>query len=125
MNIENLVGCKILNVFGNSNNISFKTDKGFINFQAEGDCCSHSWFEHFEGVDSLVGATVKNIEEISLENVGIKSEDWECIRVYGYKITTDKGYAQIEMRNSSNGYYGGYIIVSSEQSSSEPLESDF
>ncbi len=27
----------------------------------------------------------------------------------GYKLTTDKGYADIVFRNSSNGYYGGSI----------------
>ena len=28
---------------------------------------------------------------------------------YGYKITTDKGHADIIFRNSSNGHYGGWL----------------
>jgi hypothetical protein len=29
--------------------------------------------------------------------------------VYGYKLRTDKGHATIAFRNSSNGYYGGWL----------------
>ena len=32
---------------------------------------------------------------------------YECIKVYFYKFRTPIGYATLEMRNSSNGYYGG------------------
>ena len=39
-----------------------------------------------------------------------KCEHWqECDEAYGYKLTTDKGYADIVFRNSSNGNYGGSI----------------
>ena len=45
--------------------------------------------------------------------VGYNVDDGRCRQeydaAYGWKIATNKGYADIVFRNSSNGYYGGEI----------------
>ncbi len=41
-------------------------------------------------------------------------KEYDCLQFYGYKITTDKGDATIEFRNSSNGYYGGSIGIAGD-----------
>ena len=40
----------------------------------------------------------------------VEEDDYECIKVYGIKITTNMGVTNIEFRNSSNGHYGGYLV---------------
>jgi hypothetical protein len=34
---------------------------------------------------------------------------WDCIRVYQTSFATPKGEIVVEYRNSSNGYYGGWL----------------
>jgi hypothetical protein len=93
--------------------IKFTTDAGDVMFRLDGDCCSESWFSDITGYDALVGATVTLVEpvEFSEEEQKKQIEDGRCRQdvdeIYGYKITTDKGRADIWFRNSSNGYYGG------------------
>lgn len=91
--------------------IIFETDAGTFLYQAEGDCCSSSWFEHVTGVESLIGQRVEMAEEI--EAPAIPPEDeagHDVLCNYGYRLTTAKGFFEIEMRNDSNGYYGGYVV---------------
>lgn len=106
-----LIGLKIEKLFGDKDTLGFRTsDKDFV-YTAYGDCCSTSWFEHVSGIDFLVGHTVQSVEDISLPEITDPKElsDHECLQQYGYRITTDKGYFLVEMRNSSNGYYGGSV----------------
>lgn len=74
---------------------------------AVGDCCSHTWIENVDGEEQLIGAVVAAVEDIPMPDLGSMSDDDDIIKYYGCKITTDKGYATIEYRNKSNGYYGG------------------
>jgi hypothetical protein len=116
MAFETLVGRKIITVSKNqeANRLCFETDAGSFVFYADGDCCSESWFNHLEGLDALIGGTVRAVEEIDMGDLleadaghsGRQSLD----SLYGFKIQTDKGTAQIEMRNASNGYYGGSVV---------------
>lgn len=75
----------------------------------EGDCCSESWFADFLGVDALLNQPIEQFEEIELPDYttddGRGRQDFD--RVYGYRFTTPRGYADLIFRNSSNGYYGG------------------
>lgn len=91
--------------------LTFDTVFAMIAYMAEGDCCSETWFADITGVDALIGGTVTNVESISMD--GYNVEDGRCRQeydeVYGYKITTNKGYCDVVFRNSSNGYYGGSI----------------
>lgn len=83
----------------------FETDKGRQAYYADGDCCSVSWFSGITGVDALLGHTVTGTENVDLGEV--QESPHECLQLYGIKLTTDAGRADVEFRNSSNGYYGG------------------
>ena len=50
------------------------------------------------------------MEDLELGNED-KEDDGvsEYIQYYGLKITTNKSRCTIDYRNSSNGYYGGYL----------------
>lgn len=86
----------------------FVTDDGKeVLYETFADCCSETWFADITGVDYLLGATVTSVEEIKTEEVEDERTRQEYDTVYGYKLTTNKGYVDIVYRNSSNGYYGG------------------
>ena len=80
----------------------------------EGDCCSTSWFESIEGTDALDGSrfnTLIKIEAIDMADIKVEKQLnpglHDSVQFYGLKITTSLGYCILEMRNDSNGYYGG------------------
>jgi hypothetical protein len=72
-----------------------------------GDCCSHSWIEHVEGEEHLLGQPIRRVEEVYLSRQD--HPEFDCLQSYSFKIWTDRGICDIEFRNSSNGYYGGEI----------------
>lgn len=84
-------------------------DGGQATYLTEGDCCSHSWYADIVGAKQLIGATVKEIEELSLDNYNydIRKNSQED-QAYGHSFKTDKGACDIIFRNASNGYYGGW-----------------
>lgn len=87
-------------------------DSEVISFAPMGDCCSNSWIEHFDQpVTPCLIYSFKQIEiSPSFEETPTKTSNIEEeIRYYFYEINTDKGSFLIEMRNSSNGYYGGWL----------------
>lgn len=89
--------------------LAFGTDEGTLGYQAEGDCCSETWFAEILGVDALLDAKVSAVEELELPTVlDGKSRQSEDL-FYGIKLDTDKGTVKIVYRNSSNGYYGGSL----------------
>lgn len=82
----------------------------------EGDCCSYSYFTDFVGVAKLIGAPILSVEEVSVDAdaLGIKDyepDSYECIQIYGYKFVTELGESTLVFRNSSNGYYGGWMYM--------------
>jgi hypothetical protein len=90
--------------------LAFHTFSGTKYFRAVGDCCSSSWFENISGYNNLIGSQILKTDYIDINVARIENSDYgECIQVYGYKVVGDHGDFLIEMRNSSNGYYGGYI----------------
>lgn len=95
--------------------IKLKTDKGFIAIEAQGDCCSESWFEHTNHIDELIGSTIEGCEEILLEDVKLPATRQDVDELYAFKILYKKGryngMTTLEFRNSSNGYYGGYLVI--------------
>lgn len=115
--MNELVGKSIRSIWisDDQRTLSFETDQGTVTYDAEGDCCSESWFADITGVSALLGGTVTTAQEISMD--GYNVNDGRCRQeedaAYGIKITTNKGYADIVYRNSSNGYYGGWIGLSS------------
>lgn len=82
-------------------------------FYATGDCCSESWIEHFENVsrpEKIVDFVEHNICPYPDEIPETKTDHYEeSMQYYFYKLITDRGEYNVEMRNSSNGYYGGAL----------------
>ncbi len=111
--MEELIGKTIesLSVSKDQSILAFYTDAGVIAYEVEGDCCSESWFADINGVSALINGKVTASDIVSMD--GYNVEDGRCRQeydaAYGIKITTDKGYADIVFRNSSNGYYGGWM----------------
>lgn len=111
MNPNPLLGKKIiavdLTVDGSA--IRFHIEGGeIITAIADGDCCSQSWIENVETPENILG-TVVSAEDIDLSKPD-EEVDYEVIRFYGFKITTEKGSSLLDYRNSSNGYYGGSLV---------------
>jgi hypothetical protein len=112
--------------------IKFEVEGGEpIVAHAEGDCCSHSWIENVQGVEQLLDSRVVSVEDIEMPEPTaeptVKGESSEFVHnryghyeeqmaYYGCKITTEKGFATIDYRNSSNGYYGGSLSWPNEYS---------
>lgn len=115
---KGLVGRKIKKIRGDSHKLLFELVDGLWSVEAEGDCCSSSWFEHMTGVCFALDAVVTEV--VPVETADITGEDdkdhHECLQRYSYRIETTKGTFDIEMRNSSNGYYGGYLNIDEEPS---------
>jgi hypothetical protein len=109
--MKELIGKKVNALLVNSDQsiLVFDTDGGDVVYRTDGDCCSETWFADITGVQALVGGTVADAEEVEMAAVEDGRTRQEYDQFYGVKIKTDKGYADIVYRNSSNGYYGGSI----------------
>ncbi len=106
--------------------LSFITSCGErYNYNVYADCCSESWIEKIENVSALIDSQVNAVEmkdDVKDENGedpwrhGKPCEDGpqECTVAYFWTITTNRGYCDIEVRNSSNGYYSGSIYFDSK-----------
>lgn len=76
-------------------------------YATENDCCNEVWFNHISGVDIAGGAVVKDVIEKTWTPVDPTRQEVEEAILWTLK--TDKGYIDIEVRNSHNGYYGGDV----------------
>lgn len=109
-----LEGRVIKAVYMDEDNLQFDTDAGLVSYTVEGDCCSHSFFYDFYGVEKLVGSKVIRVEDVPLDPTDLKAKNdsYEEIKVYGYRIVFEGEYGEqsavFSFRNSSNGYYGGW-----------------
>ncbi len=114
--VNKLIGRTLLKINDEDDDLHFFLDGDeVITFVASGDCCSHSWIESIESPDKP--ETIVSFEEIeippsseTIETTPTKKEHYEEeMQYYFYKVITDKGSYLIEMRNSSNGCYGGWL----------------
>lgn len=119
MNEQNpLIGKTVVKLFiaNDKQALKFELDTGeSLVVRADGDCCSYSWIENIQGVEQLLGSEVVSVEDVdgihdSVSDDKFEGEEYEYLQFYGCKITTLKGYALIDYRNSSNGYYGGSLV---------------
>jgi len=96
--------------------IRFTLDDGsFLFASAVGGCCSRSWFEHLEGEEALIGYPVLRVVNREMPPSDDKTSGpgyGELTQFYGWTLETARGRFDIEMRNESNGYYGGQAIIS-------------
>jgi hypothetical protein len=129
--MKELIGQWIEAIIIDDNNecLQFITKDGeTITYKVYGDCCSHSWFNDILGVDNLLPSLILDVQEISLEEIGldfsqeiaekvchISDPPWQLTQIYGYKIITTRGICDIIFRNESNGYYGGWCRITSSK----------
>lgn len=120
-----LVGKNIVEIFMDEDYLVFIDEDGqWYGFAVEGDCCSHSYFHDFHGVEKLLeNGEVKSVGYIDLDKNEIyktqieeldNDNDYDVIAVYGYEIVTESPLwgeqtSVFSFRNSSNGYYGGWM----------------
>jgi hypothetical protein len=116
-NFDNMLNRKLASVVLDKSRdvITFSFQDGFERrFSVEGDCCSHSWIEHLEMPGDIVGATLLSVDDSGPVVQDHDEHDEEqgggCISVYNTSFKTDRGEIILEYRNSSNGYYGGYLV---------------
>lgn len=109
---KTLTGIKISN---DKESILFKTIDGEIIAHCYAECCSHTWVEHIELPALGFPATVVSVENIELPGSNENDPEYDCLRVYGLLIVTDRGELVIDYRNSSNGYYGGDLVWPGER----------
>jgi hypothetical protein len=88
------------------------SDGRTLTYTAEGDCCSSSWIEHLTVPSYIAGAEVTAWAE---QDMGETEAEDDTIRVYQTSFATAKGEIIVEYRNSSNGYYGGWLQGPVEQ----------
>ncbi len=122
--MKELLGRTIKSVYKmGDTTLVFKTDKGLISYDTHGDCCSSSWFSNITGIKNLLGQKVNEVverEEFSDDEIKKAEAEYkknneyeaESLALYGYLLKTDKGTCDIEFRNESNGYYGGWCELS-------------
>ncbi len=125
-----LIGTRVNEILLNADKtkILFKTDKGDFAFYADGDCCSYSWIQHFDGVQNLLGEVVVDLDDKDLSNRPDEAPDeHDVLSIYGYEFKTAKGCATLDFRNDSNGYYGGSLekVNSRTLADLKPISEDF
>ena len=91
-------------------------------FRTKNDCCNTVWFNHVNGVETVLGEG--NVFDIlrGAMVTGVEDKGWTEDREDGYDviqdgfwtIATDRGYIDLEVRNSHNGYYGGSVVYDEE-----------
>ena len=104
-----LLGLTLLDVSFYEDSITFHTEeKGDIVASAYGECCSYSWVESVEHPARGYPAKVLSVREVELPWPAVE-RDTDVLSDYGLRVTTTNGDIDIDYRNDSNGYYGGYL----------------
>lgn len=93
--------------------ILFQTTEGNIIACTEAECCSSTWIESIELPALGFPALVLAVDNLEMPDQGSPSE-YEVTKYYGFKIVTDRGEIIIDYRNSSNGYYSGFLRWASD-----------
>jgi hypothetical protein len=79
-----------------------------VTYRTEADCCSSTWIEHLTVPPDVAGSEVTGVAEQEMGELG-EHQDFEVIQLYQTSFATAKGEIIVEYRNSSNGYYGGWL----------------
>lgn len=88
--------------------LKLETSDGNFQANAYGDCCSRSWFEDVNLVATLPASVVDVVDRAMPPAL---EDEWKTIVFYGHTIKLSTGYIDIEYRNESNGYYGGWMEI--------------
>jgi hypothetical protein len=116
---NDLIGKRINGIFvaNAAWTLAFRTTDGkFYRYDTSNDCCNSVWVNHLTGVetvgkgdsfDLIKGALVIGAEDKGWTENRSDEEGYEVIQDGFWTLKTDRGYIDIEVRNSHNGYYGG------------------
>ena len=98
-------------------------------FRTENDCCNTVWFNHVNGVETVLGegnvfdilrgAMVTGVESKGWTDDRTDEDGYDVIQDGFWTISTDRGYIDLEVRNSHNGYYGGSVVYDEESDMSK------
>lgn len=116
MKLEDLIGKRVDGLYINGDtSIKLQSGEQWYELYTDADCCSESWIAHVdgshEGFGGVIGATITEVREVTIgEAIGTRQE---CDELYATYLKHDNygGEFAIEYRNSSNGYYGGWLAV--------------
>lgn len=101
---EEAIGGTVLWVGECDGNVIIHTDKGNLILEPKGDCCSRSWIDSYDMEPGFIGSKL-----LDLDIGPVQHHDSGCLKIYFSTIKTERARMTIEYRNSSNGYYGGWI----------------
>lgn len=127
--MEELIGKTVVNLYISHDGeyeLRFEDSEGMFHcFRAEWDCCNDVWWNHLVGLENLLNSEVLSVEEKGWEEVEATRQEVEEKGIW--TIRTAKGYTDIELRNSSNGYYGGDCSYNqkSERTPYKKISEDF
>ena len=113
--LECLVGKTIKEVRIQPSNtyIEFDTNEGVFSYITDADCCSESWINHISGLQAIIGEKIVKTEEIEMPKIQEGQEGFsgkqDVDKIYSFKMFTSQGVCELEMRNASNGFYGGSL----------------
>lgn len=96
------------------NDIVFQTTDLIIRYRSVGDCCSESWVENIDDLENMIDSEILSVEALDVTEE--KDDRQGSLTKYDYLIKTAKGDARLEFRNTSNGYYGGWLELKSVNS---------
>lgn len=82
---------------------------GTLALQTAGDCCSQSWWADVLGYHQLVNHRIASVTRLDLPEPKDDRTRQEYDQAYGIELRTEAGAATLVFRNSSNGYYGGWV----------------
>ena len=91
-------------------------------FRTKNDCCNTVWFNHVNGVETVLGEgnlfdVLRGAMVTAVEDKGWtedRADGYDVIQDGFWTIKTDRGYLDLEVRNSHNGYYGGSVAYDEE-----------
>jgi len=93
-------------------------------FRTKNDCCNTVWFNHVNGVETVLGegnvfdilrgAMITGVESKGWTDDRTDEDGYDVIQDGFWTIATDRGYIDLEVRNSHNGYYGGSVVYDEE-----------
>ena len=94
--------------------IRFVTTDGDVVALCDADCCSHTWVETVESTLRRFPATILKAGDLELNREPEDDPELEVVQFYGFELVTDQGVVIFDYRNSSNGYYGGWLVWEGE-----------
>lgn len=91
--------------------IKFENSDKCLQLYADQDCCSESWFEILkQEYDTMIGKVIKNIETTDyIEMECSNRQDCDQNQKVQIQFENCEDVFQFVLRNSSNGYYSGWL----------------